>query len=229
MTKRLVLIFFLSCLPLHAATTTISFDPNSSQTCCTTTYRNGEIYKRITNGDTTVITGIPEATTKDVYRVWVGVRRDTNSTVLLDPRLTSVVLSDEASTTVLSADADQMLDKATKHAEHMQRFGAALGAAGASLAQQDATVTNSDGSTSNVSFHDSSADARARDNAAFPASSLQQQYAELHSSILRKNTLEGGETVKGFIYFKKPKHLKGKNIQVAQVNILVDEVEFCFR
>ena len=125
-------------------------------------------------------------------------------------------LSDESPQLVMeSIDADAKIAK-QNHSHHgWAILGAALsGAAAGAGSNKTATVNNSDGSTSTVTYHDDTATRQASRDAANNRVAIDAKSATESSHLLRRNTVLHGESVFGFIYIQKPKGM-GKKARVG--------------
>lgn len=143
----------------------------------------------------------------------------------------SALFSDAAHTRLVFANRDQEIDH---HAKKSMWAGVLLaGMAGAAAAQpQTATVNNSDGTSSTITYTDPVAQQRANEQAAETGHAIRQRAIDAKVGLLHRNTVEPGQSVSGTVFFKR---VKGSNVKIGSkdrlfaVDIPINGVVFRFQ
>jgi hypothetical protein len=178
---------------------------------CTVVYLNGIGHEQFSDGARSIGVYTPIERDKNTYQVLVGVGNLRREALDVDPANMGGLSDDAPQMVMESIDADAKIAK-ENHSHHgWAILGAALagGAAGAG-SNKTATVNNSDGSTSTVTYHDDTATRQAARNAANNRVAIDARSAKESSHLLRRNTVLHGEEVFGFIYIQKPKGMSKK-------------------
>lgn len=177
---------------------------------CKVIYTNGVPRERFQTEKLTIDVWSPYLHDKQTEDIGIGINDVSSGEVDVDPRRFSAQANDAKHTLMPVIDADAKLAKEQQHVRRMQAIGAALSGFGAGMSSQTATVNNSDGSTSQVTYHDPAATDRVNADAAANAAATTSHYKEVSRTILRRNTLTNGGFVIGDIYLERPKGLDKK-------------------
>ena len=178
---------------------------------CTVVYVNGIGHEQFSDGGRLIGAYTPIEHDKSTYQVLIGVRNLGREALNVDPANMGGLSDDSPQMVMESIDADAKITK-QNHSHHgWAILGAALsGAAAGASSNKTATVNNSDGSTSTVTYHDDTATRQANVNAANNRRAIDSKSAKEASHVLRRNTVLQGEDVFGFIYIQRPKGMSKK-------------------
>ena len=126
-----------------------------------------------------------------------------------------------------SLSGDALIAEDARKSNRRAAIGAALSGFGAGMSSTSGTIANSDGSTSTVTLHDTSAAQQAQRNAANTRAAINARSADESASLLRRNTLPEGGSVGGKVYMGRPKGM-GKKAHIAQFVIDLGDVVYVF-
>jgi len=191
---------------------------DSTSAGCKVMYLNGEPYEHMENAAVVVDVHPPRKKEKRIDSILIGVVNISQSELDVNPKTWSAVAGDAEATSMPYLDGGYVLRKEERHDRRMQAIGNGLSGFGAGMQTHTATVSNSDGSSSTVTYHDSADTANANAAAANRSALMSQSYERASSAVLRRNTLSSGLFVVGTVFFDRPKGLKA-DIPVRSVDI----------
>ena len=193
--------------------------------CCTVIYVNGVPYWTITDGAITVSVGMPQIYDKHYFAQMVFISNSGDTPIEVNPATITATGTD--SSLLASVNGDAVIEKKHRSAIHRNMWASALAGAGAGVSQNTATVQNSDGTSSTVTYHDPQADADARNAAASRRDSIDAKYQASAGTILRRNTLFKGGSAGGLVLFERPKSMD-KRGSLATTTIIAGNTTFYF-
>ena len=161
------------------------------------------------------------------YSVLVGVANTGSGELDVDPSRFSACGDDAQATVFPWVDGGTKIAKEEKSANRRAALAGGLAGFGAGIQQQTATVTNSDGSTSTVTYHDPSATQRVQDDAQHGKRARSDRFATLSSQVMRHSTVDPGQFALGRVYFESPKG-ESKKASIACVVVSLPAAEYRF-
>jgi hypothetical protein len=170
---------------------------------------------------------LPTLRDKHTYTIMLGMVNLGTVPLDVDPANMGGLGSEAPSVVMKSVDGDALLMKENRHAHRWAILGAALSGAAAGASTSTATVENSDGSTSNVTYHDPNATRAANADARANRDAIDGRTARVASTVLRHNTLGPGEFVVGFVYVERPKGM-GKKDGMGQFVVDLGDTIYIF-
>jgi len=182
---------------------------------CKIIWENGKRFYVIYDDNLSVMISSPSNYSASLHSVYVSVLATNGTLVDVNPTLFTAVADDPTQTKL------PYLDMAAK-AEHDRHHRAVVsgillalsaGASGAAASMpRTATVNNSDGTSSTVSYTDPNAQADANAQAAANSMAASQNndaaYAQQTAGLMLHNTISNGKFASGIVYFQGPKHMK---------------------
>ncbi len=138
----------------------------------------------------------------------------------VDPLTFSAEMNDGA--IIQASNPDVMIDKAERHQQRLNFLATVLDSA--AYGNQSVIVAQplSDGRT--VAYNESAADVRGDERSEQITSSANVS----RSSALRRNTVEQGKYVRGYVYFEHPKGKQEKKAYLSSVHVVIDGNTFIF-
>lgn len=221
------LSILLLCGGVHSAAQSAyvaTFVWKSDQPGFMSEYLDGDNIATIATSQANVMVSASPSLDKMAVRVLVSVPKESSRTVEVNPDEVHLFkISDKGLEVQNRIDATKL----AKSRERSARIGAALSGAGAAFnnTTSTGTVTNSDGTTSQVEITTPNTQAQ-RDAAAEGQSNIaaaQGFGAALVASALKRNTLHPGERTTGQVLF--PKQKKGENLLIE---VVIDNVRYRF-
>src|ERR1700733_557312 len=183
--------------------------------CCRTIWSNGKASYLIQDQNVSVLVSGPSNYSASLHSVWISVRQDGDTILDIDPTKFVATADDSNQTLLPYLDMDAKAEHDRKHKRMVGGILLAIsaGASGAAAASpQTATVNNSDGTSSTITYTDPNAQARANaqaaENGKAMRSNIQAHYEAQTSGLLRHTTSSKGVIVSGTVYFQGPKHMK---------------------
>lgn len=207
----------------------ITFNAKDSS-CCKILFVDGKRFVQVTEGDTVVGIGEPVNDGHGEFSVFVAVTQMGTGTAEVIPTDFSALYTDPSHTRFPYLDRDKEVDRRARKSMWVGILAAGLSGAAAATPQQ-ATVNNSNGTSSTVTYTDPNAQARVNQQSAATNEAIRQNAANAKSELLRRNTVTSGATASGIVFFKKPKSSKvkvGKRDGLFAIDIPVNGVVFRF-
>lgn len=217
----------LLCVGVHSAAQSgysATFVWKSGQPGFLSEYINGDNVATIATSQANVMASASPYLGKMAVRILVSVPKESPGTVEVNPDDVHLFkVSDKGLEEQKRIDAGKL----ARSRERSARIGAALSGVGAAFdsTTSTGTVTNSDGSTSEVQITTPNTQAQ-RDAAAEGQSDIaaaQGFGASLVASELKRNTLYPGERTTGLVLF--PKQKKGEDLLIE---VVIDNVRYRF-
>lgn len=221
------LSILLLCVGVHSTAQSgyiATFVWKSDQPGFLSEYLNGDNIATIATSQANVMVSASPSLDKMAVRILVSVPKESSGTVEVNPDEVHLFkISDKGMEGQKRIDATKL----AKSRERSARIGTALSGVGAAFnnTTSTGTVTNSDGSTSQVQITTPNTQAQ-RDAAAEGQSDIaaaQGFGAALIASGLKRNTLHPGERTTGQVLF--PKQKKGENLLIE---VVIDNVRYRF-
>lgn len=194
---------------------------------CKVVFSDGIPYERFNSSSVLIDIQVPSTYDKHVNYLLVGVVNRSGADLEVNPAGWRAQAEDGDGTEMPVVDADSLFAKDQKKDSRRQAIGNALSGFGAGMQQHTATVNNSDGSTSTVTYKDPNDVRNANASAASRATNLSGQYARMSSVVLRRNTVAPGGFVVGTVYFERPKGLN-KKVAVGMVSVVIGDTTYLF-
>lgn len=198
--------------------------------CCKILFADGKRFIQITNRDTIVGIGEPVNEGHGEFSVFVAVTQGESGTAEVIPTDFSAWYTDPPHTRFPYVDRDDEVDGHARKSMWLGILAAGLSGAAAATPQQ-ASVHNSDGTNSTVTYTDPNAQARVNQQSAATNEAIRQNAADAKSGLFHRNTVTPGTTVSGIVFFKKPKKSKvkvGKKDRLFAVDIPINGVVYRF-
>jgi hypothetical protein len=208
--KSIMLIFSFSVAAL-AQPSVVTFSPGE---CCSTIYQDGKAYHVIRDANVSVMVSASANYSARLHSVFVSVLQLSDTPVDVNPATFSATAEDVNQTVLPYLDEDERAEKERKHKRACLVFCLLLALAPLVLpaSPQTATVNNSDGTSSTITYTDPNAQARTNAQATEQGNEVRQSIRAAHdakvSNLLRRNTLQKGGSASGVVYFEGPKGMK---------------------
>jgi hypothetical protein len=183
--------------------------------CCKVIWENGKAFYVINDDGVSVMVSGPSNYSASLHSVYVSILATGNTPLDINPALFTAIADDPKHTALPYLDMDIKAEHDRHHRAVISGILLALsaGASGAAAASpQTATVNNSDGTSSTITYTDpnaqANANAQAAANGAAARQNIQERYVAQTSGLLRHNTIEKGKFAAGVVYFQGPKGMK---------------------
>jgi hypothetical protein len=207
--------------------------------CCLTVWRDGKASYVIRDANVTVIISGSSNYSVSLHSVEVAVRQDGDIPLDVNPANFSVVASDPNHTVLPYLDMDTKAAKDRKHNSFLSGLLVGITAAASGAAAglpQTATVNNSDGTSSTITYTDpnaqANANAQAQANSKVASAGVAAKYVAQTAGLLRRNTLHKDEIVSGTVYFQGPKGMKATKhgfTPLASIDIPINGIIYRFQ
>jgi hypothetical protein len=224
---KIAILLFLFSSTCRAAEKPKVIKWQSGDACCKVVFSDGVAYERFSSSSILIDVHAPRVYDKHTDYVIVGVINSTGADLDVDPANWRAEAGDSASTDMPEVNADRLLTNDERKDRRRQMIGNALAGFGAGMQTRTATVNNSDGSASTVTYKDPTDVQNVNASAAASAASLSGHYARMSSAVLRRNTVRTGEFVIGSVYFDRPKHLN-KKTTIGNVALTIGDTIYVF-
>ncbi|HMF65760.1 MAG TPA: hypothetical protein VK608_16860 [Edaphobacter sp.] len=207
--------------------------------CCKVVWQNGKAFYLIQDENVSVMVSGPSNYSARLHSVYVQVRQDGDGPLDVNPADFKVIADDDAKTEIPYLDMDVKAEHDRKHKSLISGIllGIASGASGAAAAApQMATVNNSDGTSSTITYSDpaaqANANAEARADGKNARANIQAVYDAKTSGLLRHNTLQKSQIASGNVYFEGPKGMKNAKkdfTPLVSIDILINGTIYRFQ
>jgi hypothetical protein len=192
-----------------------------SDSCCLAEYRDGVRFKVIGEGEISIATSMMDKYGKTGVGVGIWLDKNAHNRIEISPESVKLFeVSGSSLREVKREDPGKMAHSAEKRAA----IASGLGTFGANMQTQTTTGTTSSGDTVTVRSPDYGAQRRAQENAKVEQQAAQDFGLAVVQSALKKNTINPGGNVIGWVYFSHQK--KGLLLLRINVDDLVFEIPF---
>ena len=206
--------------------------------CCKAVWVNGQRFYIIRDDNVSVAVGPPQNFSARLHAVEVEVRQDGNTSVEVDPATFKAWAADDVKTPLPYVDMEGRAEHDRKHRSLMAGIlngVAAAGGGAAAATPQTATVNNSNGTSSTITYTDPDAVARTNETSATNARKTQEAINTRRdvtvAGLLQHNTLSRGQIVSDLVYFEGPKGMKPTKkgfTPMANVAIVLNGTTYVF-
>ena len=184
----------------------ITFNASDSK-CCKISFVDGKRFIQMQDGDTLVGISEPINSGHGEFSVYVAISELGTGTAEVVPTDFSAWYSDPPHTRFPYMDRDAEVDRKTKHSMWLGILAAGLGGASAGSPRQ-ASINNSDGTSSTVTYTDPNAQSLANAQSAQTFQAIKQRSIDAKTGLLHRNTVGQGASAGGVVFFKKPNSTK---------------------
>lgn len=222
-----------ACSLLGAQPRVVAYTEGS---CCSVVYENGIAYFVIVDGSTSVVLSRMSDYSARIPSFYISIKNLGKLPLDVDPSLFSATENNNTLLSYLDMDAKAAKDLKRHNKNSLLLMMLVGGLNGAAAAQpQVATVNNSNGSNSTVTYVDPNAQIEANDRTAQLGSQVRSRNNEIFETstinVLRRNTLQENGSVAGVVYFASPSGMKAAkkaSIPMQHVDIVLDGTIYRF-